>query len=91
MNRACSVLVAAVFLLSPSAALPDTMSQVKASANWMEVTVEGILTYTEPNECYIEGTDRSGGIWVQAPTVGFEVGDPVIAIGNFCSRYWASR
>lgn len=61
-----------------------SVAEVKATAqNWMQVTVEGIITYTEPSECYIESPDRSGGIWVQAPMDGFEVGDPVLAVGTF--------
>jgi len=49
----------------------------------MQVTVDGIVTYVEPEECYIESPDRSGGIWVIGPTVGIEIGDPVIAFGTF--------
>ncbi len=85
MSRWLAALAAAVSLLaSAPPVFPDTIAEVKATAqNWMQVSVEGIITCTEPSECYIESPDRSGGIWVQAPMDGFEVGDPVLAVGTF--------
>jgi len=84
MNRVRTTLVAAFFILVSSAALSETINEVKSSAsNWMQVTIEGIVTYIEADECYIEDPGRSGGIWVLGPTDGIELGDPVIAFGTF--------
>ena len=82
MNRARIIIAAAVFLVCASAALPERMAELESALNWMQVSVEGIVTYLGPDECYIEAADRSGGIWTQGPTAGIEIGDPVIAFGT---------
>ncbi len=60
-----------------------SIAEVKSAGNWMQVTVEGIVTYLEPLECYVESADRSGGIWVRGSTEGISVGDSVLAGGTF--------
>lgn len=60
-----------------------SIAEVKSSGDWMQVTVEGIVTYVEPLECYIEAPNRSGGIRVIGPADGINVGDAVVAYGTF--------
>ncbi len=82
MQRAW-ILLAACFLLLACLVSAATISQVKSSPALMKVTVEGVITYLESGECYLESLDRLGGIWVLAPTEGLSVGDRVTATGNF--------
>ena len=49
----------------------------------MRVSVDGVVTYIEPGECYVESTDRAGGVWVIAPTDGVSIGSRVTATGTF--------
>ena len=83
LSKARIALLAAAFTLLGCAASCETISAIKSLSNWVQVTVEGIVTYVEPSECYIESADRSSGIRVIGPTVGIEIGDPVIAFGMF--------
>lgn len=50
--------------------------------NQAEVKVEGIVTYLEPDQCYIEALDHSTGIWVLGPTGKVGLGDPAAARGT---------
>jgi len=82
MKIAFGLLALAWFLLA-APAWCQSIAEVKASSEWMEVCVTGSVTYLQPDECYIEAFDRSGGIWVQGLTDGLAVGDSVIAFGTF--------
>jgi len=81
MNKVWLALMACVLIAS--GAWCQSIAEVKASSEWMEVCVTGSVTYLQPDECYIEAFDRCGGIWVQGLTDGLAVGDSVIAFGTF--------
>jgi len=84
MRRCLVVLATAGLLLATALPAPSaSISEVKSAGNWMQVTVEGIVTYVEPVECYIQSRDRSSGIRVIGPTDGLNVGDSVLANGTF--------
>lgn len=84
MRRCLAVLATAGLLLATALPAPSaSISEVKSAGNWMQVTVEGIVTYVEPVECYIQSRDRSSGIRVIGPTDGLTVGDSVLANGTF--------
>lgn len=56
--------------------------ETRLASDGASVNVTGCVTYLQPDECYIESTDRSSGIWVQsADTTGVAVGDLVAAAG----------
>ncbi len=74
--------VAVAVLLLAGASYCASIAEVK-SGDWLQVTVEGVVTYLEPLECYIESPDRSGGIWVRGSTEGVGIGDSVLATGTF--------
>ena len=61
-------------LLMCGAAQAVSIAQAKSSPAMMRVSVDGVVTYIEPGECYVESTDRAGGVWVIAPTDGVSIG-----------------
>lgn len=66
-------------------ATAETIGQAKIHADGTSVTGLGSITQVEPSQCYIESTDRSSGIWVQADTTGLSIGDVVTASGTLAS------
>lgn len=64
----------------------ETIGGLKASpprVTAMLVTVSGVVTCVEPQECYIEAADRSGGILVRGDTTGIIIGNTVEARGSY--------
>lgn len=83
MNRLYVLFLAAVALLAVcNCSQCMTIGDAKALPSGSTVTVNGSITLLEPTECYIEATNRSAGIWVQADTTDFMLGNPVTASGN---------
>lgn len=74
--------LAAWLLLLPCAVGAGITPQTKAPPKQKEVKVEGIVTYLEPDQCYIEALDRSNGIWVLGSTEKVGLGDPAAARGT---------
>ncbi len=58
------------------------MSQAKAAPLSSQVSFEGVITYLEPCEAYVEAADRSSGIRVLADTEGRAIGDAVSVTGK---------
>ena len=59
----------------------ENLADVKKLWDGAEVMVSGVVTLVEPSECYIENSNRSMGIWVQAGTAGVGIGDTIIVSG----------
>lgn len=60
-----------------------TIAEAKRLPTTTQVTVEGVTTFVEPDECYIEDSDRSAGVWVLGPTKLLPVGGQVTVHGTF--------
>ncbi len=73
-----------VFVLScllTGAAFCVPIGQAKTLPLGSSATVTGSMTLIEPTECYLESTNGTSGIWVQANTTGFSLGSVVNAAG----------
>ena len=68
--------------LYANAADSATIGEAKSLSDGTMIAVTGSVTLLEPAECYIESTDRSSGIRVQADTAGFGLGNLVTATGT---------
>lgn len=65
-----------------NAANNSTIGEAKLLSDGTPVAISGSVTSLEPAECYIESTDRSSGIRVQADMTGFALHDLVAATGT---------
>ena len=68
--------------LYANAADSATIGEAKSLSDGTSIAVTGSVTLLEPAECYIESTNRSNGIRVQADTSGFALGNLVTATGT---------
>lgn len=83
MNRLRIMLSIGVLLLAlGNAGMCMTVGEAKPMQDAAAVSVTGSVTLLEPTECYIEATNRSSGIWVQADTTGFAIADLVRVTGT---------
>lgn len=63
-----------------------TIGEVKSGASRftsMLVTVTGVVTYVDSQECYVEAADRSSGILVQGDTTAVTLGSNIEATGIY--------
>ncbi len=65
-----------------NAADSATIGETKPLPDGTPVAISGSVTLLEPAECYIESTNRSSGIRVQADMTGFALHDLVTVTGT---------
>ena len=80
MRRVALIVCAFSFLLTGSAFCVP-IGQAKTLPLGSSATVTGSVTLIEPTECYLESTNGTSGMWVQADTTGFSLSSVVNAAG----------
>lgn len=79
--RRIALFVCMLSCLMTGAALCIPIGQAKTMPPGSSATVTGSITLIGPTECYLESTNGTSGIWVQADTTGFSLNDVVNAAG----------